>query len=460
MLLGVVVLSSCAITRKETDYWTVTDRDVTKGEVNPLDTGATGNNGVIFPSKRTKDIDRYTVQHDSTYDREYPNFLRGGGIETAGLIGSSSSKGLGFGVFGLYGLFSGDQFLKPQNENNLFKGELIRLYPMEYWLRWFGDAPDWTLGWSPFEFLAGDEQTKDQFVSIAANLYLRHRTYIRDKIPYIIFSPFAGVSAFPSLYLNAGAELTIGSIGGLSLRGYAGFAAGKAWLISPLNIATSGTVSSSDVAPTRVFPYVGLGISIMNFINKPSETLKEWKYMVHSAMNVNITEITVTKNNLGLDSSIFQDAYPVQGFQMKLASVQIPLPILNDHFWAGTSLMQWVALGFNGMGVGVLPLRVGYRQYILAEDLMFEPFFEWSYYPSHYINIGGRFKLDTYTTENIGLTFGYISGSPGALIPSALNSDYTQSLLTFGSAYIGVTMYFGDWNKSPETIHALHETEH
>ncbi|MDP4200914.1 MAG: hypothetical protein Q8922_11685 [Bacteroidota bacterium] len=447
-----LLFSACAITRTETDYWTITDRDTTSHIIERLDTGAFGNNGVIFPSARTTDINRHTVQHDSTYDRKYPNFLRAGGLETAGLIGSSSSNGLGFGMFGLYSMFSTDQFFQAHKSNSLFKGELLRLSPMEYWLRWFGDAPDWTIGWTPVEFLAGDEKTSNQFISAAANLYLRHRTYLRSQIPYLILSPFVGVSALPSAYINAGAELTLGSYGGLSARLYAGLAGGIAWWIP--------TTSNPSPAPVSVFPYIGVGMSIMDFINKPDETEREWKSMIHSAININIFEVTLTKNQLsGLDSSFFNDNIPFQGLQVRLANVQFPLPILNDHFWAGTSLLSWVALGFSGQGLGVLPLEIGYRQYLFgAEDLVLEPFFEWSYYPSSFINVGARLKLDTYSTENIGITFGYATGTPGALVPSSLNSTYVQNALAFGSTYIGVSIYLGDWNKSPETIRALHAT--
>ena len=234
--------------------------------------GTTQDNGVVFPSSREIHFDRNTLSHDSTHDRNYPNFLRAGGLETAGLIGSSSSNGLGPGLFGIFALFNSNQILSndstpasgtlykptstahPQNTNGnqLFKVEIIRVMPYEYWLRWFNDAPNWTLGWSALELIAKDENRNNWFTSIGTNIYLRRRIFLSDQIPYLIFSPFAGVSAYPSAYLNVGGELQFGSLAGMNLRAYAGFAAGF----------TQWTNSTN----TAAFPYLGLGIKVCSIL--------------------------------------------------------------------------------------------------------------------------------------------------------------------------------------------------
>src|SRR4051812_34148364 len=104
VLLVGMLLASCAITRTETDYYTITIRDTTYREAVRNVPGSHEDNGVVFPSSRVTNISRNTVSYDSTHERRYPNFLRAGGIEFAGLIGSSSTNGMGPGLFGLYSL--------------------------------------------------------------------------------------------------------------------------------------------------------------------------------------------------------------------------------------------------------------------------------------------------------------------------------------------------------------------
>jgi hypothetical protein len=458
-IFATLVLSSCgAITRTETDYYTITDRDTTFHETVRNAPGSSSDNGVVFPSSRTTQSNRVTLSHDSTYDRHYPNFLRAGGIETAGLIGSSSMNGLGTGLFGIYNLFTGDQITKsgtfwnppgsqfpPNTANNLFKGELIRLAPYEYRLRWFNDAPNWTIGWSAFELLAPDEDRDHWLTSIGLNAYVRRRFFIRDQIPYIIFSPFLGASAYPSAYVNVGGELQLGSLAGLNLRAYAGLASGFTW---------------STLNSTTTFPYMGLGISVLDFTNSVEETEREWKEYVHSGININIFEGSLFSISQNYHTIWSDSTFPFQGAQIKIASVEIPLPFANYHFWAGTSLLNWMPLGFSQEGFGVLPIRVGYRQYIFAEDLMLEPFVEYNYYPSTFVNAGLRLKLDTYKGLGIGITAGYASGSPGNFAPQILNTAAASNIFNFSTAYLGVTLFLGDWNMSPETIRAERASEH
>src|ERR1043165_6575563 len=80
------ILSSCGITRTETDYYTITHHDTTSEAIRPNTPGSSEDNGVVFPSTRVTDVHRDLLQHDSTYDRKYPNFLRAGGLEFASFI--------------------------------------------------------------------------------------------------------------------------------------------------------------------------------------------------------------------------------------------------------------------------------------------------------------------------------------------------------------------------------------
>jgi hypothetical protein len=453
------------VTRTETDYYTITDRDTTSREIVRNAPGASQDNGVVFPSSREMHIDRNTLSHDSTHDRNYPNFMRAGGLETAGLIGSSSSNGLGPGLFGIFALFNSNQILTndstpasgtlykptspahPQNTNGnqLFKGELIRFMPYEYRLRWFNDAPNWTVGWSAVELLQQDEDRDHRLLSVGTNVYLRRRIFISDQIPYLIFSPFAGVSAYPSAYLNAGGELQFGSLAGMNLRAYAGFAAGFTSWSNPTNTVT--------------FPYFGLGISVLDFTNTAEETEHEWKYYTHTGIDVNILEATWMATSKKYEG-IWQDTtLPLNAMQIKFATVEIPLPFWNYHVWAGTSLINWMGMGFGNQALGVLPLRVGYRQYLFGEDLMIEPFIEYNYYPSNVFNIGAQLKLDTWTHENIGITFGYASGTPGAFSSQLFNTAGASLPLSFSTAYLGISVFLGDWDKTPETIRELHATK-
>jgi hypothetical protein len=469
LVFASVIFSGCflshvenPITRTETDYYTITDRDTTTHEIVRNAPGTTHDNGVVFPSSRETHIYRNTLSHDSTHDRPYPNFLRAGGLETVGLIGSSSSNGLGPGLFGIYALFNSNQILpssntpvsgtiyKPTNSiqtentngNQLFKGEIIRVMPYEYWLRWFNDAPNWTLGWSAFELLAKDENRNNWFTSYGTNVYLRRRIFISDQIPYLIFSPFAGVSAYPSAYINAGGELQFGSLAGMNVRAYAGFAAGF----------TQWTNSTNSAA----FPYFGLGISVLDFTNTPQETEHEWKYYTHTGIDVNILEATWMATSKKYTSIWSDSTLPLNAIQIKFATVEIPLPFGNYHFWAGTSLLNYMGMGFQNQALGVLPLRVGYRQYIFAEDLMIEPFIEYNYYPSNVFNIGAQLKLDTWSHENIGITFGYATGSAGSFSPQLFNTGAPAQGTSFSTAYLGFSLFLGDWDESPETVRAQH----
>lgn len=456
VLLFATALSSCAITRTETDYYTIVIRDTTYRENVHNVPGSADDNGVVFPSSRETNIRHYTMTYDSTYDRKYPNFMRLGGIELAGFILTSSRNGVGPGFLGAYAIADSNtingvgSIANPGSttQNNFFKGNLVRIGPYETRLRWFDDAPDWTIGTSLFETI-----NRNEFEGFSSfpfmNVYIRKRFYLRDQIPYIFVSPFVGIGAIPSAYTNVGAELTVGSYGGFNLKGYAGLATGFNWNFDK-------RAAERANAPTKAFgfPYIGLGISTLDFVNKVEETEREWKDYVHSAIEVTIFEGQVLR--------AFEDytnafdtvlaSLPFTGGLMRLGTAHYPVPLLDSNFFVGTSLFQYMALGFEQASFSVLPIRAGYRTHLIAEDLSFEPFIEGNYYPSRYINLGARLRLNMFNDMNFGLVIGYANGSSGAFLPNSFVQEGSPIGASFSSVYAGVTIGAGSRIYTPQFV--------
>ncbi len=443
------LLSSC-VTRYEYDTYTITVRDSLIRENVRNAPGSGGDNGTVFPSSRTTKLSRESLSYDSTYERSYPLFLRYGGIEFAGMITGSSNPGLGSGILGLYTLLDSNtltnishRILKDNvsRPNSIFKGRLFRLIPVEYQLHWFNEAPDWTIGWSAYESLARDDDGSNTLSSYFTNIYIRKRFWFRDKAPYLFASPFFGISLYPSVYVNIGSELTFGSFGGFNLRAYAG-------------LATGFTIGAG--AKTITTPYLGLGVSALDFINKVSETQHEWKDYLHSAVEVSALDIDLLDGFAGYPN-LFQlpGSVAITGINLQLATAHFPLDILDGKFWAGTSLFKFFALGYNQALLSVLPLRIGYRQYLIAEDLTAEPFIEVNYYPSSFINIGGRLRLNTFHDMTVGLILGFAYGSTGAFYNRILVSQGSAIQSDVSSVYLGISFSPKDRLNTPELVKAL-----
>jgi hypothetical protein len=433
-LFSIVALSSCALTRTETEFYTITKRDTVYREQVVNAPGHELDNGVVFPSSRVTRIEHQTTTYDSTHERRYPNFMRFGGVEFAGLMLTSSRPGIGPGLLGVYGLLDSNTFnemgsaLDPNPEGNIkskiFKGHLFRLMPFEYRLRWFDDAPNWTWGMSLWESFQKDEEDG---LSSWLNLYIRKRFYIRDKIPYMFVAPYVGFGITPSLYANAGAEAVFGSYGGFNLRGYLGVISGFQW---------------ADPKNTVTFPYLGLGVSALDFINKAEETEREWKDYVHNAIEVTMLDAQLLAAFAGytnmFDTTVL--GIPFTGSSMKFATAHFPVPLLDSNWWVGTSLFNYFALGFEQSTLSVLPIRAGYRKHLIADDLFVEPFIELNYYPSQYVNIGARLRLNTFFGIVVGLDVGYANGSSGAFFPSIIFSEGSPIGADFSSGYAGVSI--------------------
>lgn len=443
------------VTRTETDHYTITTRDTTIREQIKNVPGSADDNGVVFPSSKTRRIYRETMSYDSSYDRKYPSFLRFGGLEFASTLTGAPGPGFGAGIFGTYSLFDSSMMYRAigLKQKSFFQGHIFRLIPMEYPLRWFDDAPDWTWGMSAYENIAQNIDSSRSLTSIATNLYIRKRFWLRDQKPFLIFSPFVGVSALPSTYINLGGELTLGSYGGFNIRAYAGVAYGFTWKFY--------RAEKGEPLPIITTPYIGLGVSALDFINKPADLMREWKDYAHSAVEIcvlNIEPIYATAGYPNLfDTSTIK--IPLTGATIELATAHFPVHnLFNGKFWAGTTLFKLFAPGYNQQGFSVLPLRIGYREYLFAEDLTIEPQIELNYYPSQIANVSAKLKLNTFNDFSIGLTFGYASGSPGAFLPgifSEVTKRFAKDLSTFNTFYFGFTFGIKDRYYTPEQVQQM-----
>jgi hypothetical protein len=438
------MLSSCIITRTEYDAYTITVRDTLVKERVQNVPGT--DNGVVFPTSRTTRYYRETLSYDSTYERYYPAFLRYGGLEFAGLITGAAGPGVGASVLGVHTIADSNLIknLIAPKENTIFKGKLFRIMPVEYRLRWFDDAPDWTIGWSLLESIQQNDSSVNTLTSYGANVYIRKRFWFRTKPPYLFAAPFVGLSLAPSLYVNLGGELDFGSFGGFNLRAYLGVARGTNWL-------------DRDPRPITTF-YTGLGVSALDFVNKVSETQQEWKDYQHSATEVSVAEIDILDAFAGYKNFFSKKTgLPFTGLSIQMATAQFPLGIVDGKFWVGTTLFKFFALGFEQSLFSVLPLRFGYRTYLLAEDLTLEPFIEANYYPSSFINLGARLKLNTFRDVTVGLIGGFAAGSTGAFYPRILTQEGSLVKSELSSLYLGISIGLKDRYNTPQHIKDLEQ---
>ncbi|MBL7997204.1 MAG: hypothetical protein JNL32_01075 [Candidatus Kapabacteria bacterium] len=457
LLLAVVAagcwLAGCVTptTRTEQDTYTLTIEDTTKSTVARNKPGARDDNGIVYPSARTTEIERGMTQRDSVVTREYPAFIRLGAFESIGLIGSgNASNGIGAGLFGIY--YDPADFLSDKiqgRQSGLFTGAIYRFGIAEYRLRWFRDAANWTIGTHGVEMIYPEASNSKTLISVLP-LYVRKRFYLREEIPYVAATISTGLGFYPSQYINLSGSLDVGSIGGLNIRAYAGFAAGANRANSALN--------DSNSAVTAFIPYAGIGISVLDFLNRVPELYREWKDHEHSSWSIGVANLTLM--NTSLDTSILtRGSFPLKGFQLQIAPVCIAIPweLLRNRLYVGTELFNLVIAGagrqriagrnvdFASMGLGILPLRVGYWYPVLSDELSAEPFIEYSYLPSSMIQLGAKLNLFLTQRFNIGLNAGYISSSgidlpviPG--IQSFLERAFGRSMGAFSTAYIGLSV--------------------
>jgi hypothetical protein len=456
-----LIVSSCStikLTRIEEDTYTVTQRDTTivtnvayppgtREKLEPTVQGSNpNNNGAIFPSTRVTQIQRDKDQIDSVVTREYPNFIRYGLFESAGLLLTSDTRKLGFGPFGIF--FDLEELLGDLDttKTNIFSGAMYRFMPTEYRLRWFNDDPDWTIGTYAFEWIipraivadipatpnSPEVKGSNKSVMSFLPLYLRKRFYLRREIPYVAITPTVGLGYLGSQYANLGVTADIGSIGGFNMRAYAGYI---------MNFSPSETGSN--------FPYFGFGTSVLDFLNLQEETEEEFKYMKHSAWNIGLVQLSVL--NTSSETAMFQNpdssGLPTntlfRGLHLKLAPTTVALPFLNYQLYAGTSLLSFTGTGFGEWSYAILPIRIGFWQPLIKDEMTVEPFFEFGYAPNTSYNIGTKlnFRLNENTT--LGLTAGYITASgilEGKNAASEFILDRLGAPTDFSRFYMGISV--------------------
>ena len=456
-------LSGCyTITRTEEDLYTITQSDTTIRE-DVHNTPGERENGTIYPSPRTVTITREYVQRDSTVERHYPAFLRFGGIETASFLSGGTTDGSGNGLFGLYDLLT----LNRTDDTKIFTANLYRIMPYEIRLRWFNDSPNWTIGTSAVEFLqrqrdsSAEFDSDEQLIGIAP-IYLRKRYFLREDPPYIMVVPFFGVSPWgPNHYVNLGSTLDIGSIGGFNARAYVGYAAGITNLFTGL-VDENGETSATGVA----FPYVGIGVSALDFVNKTEELFIEWKDHDHNALEVsgmNFDLVRAFSDTRDPFATTLEDttagAPPISGLILRIASASIPVPVGDRRWFIGTSLFNLMALNGTDVAFGFLPIRTGYRFNLLEDELSLEPFAEFTYFPSTALHVGGRLVLEVPEIPEIGLEgfpftmnllFGMVSGSTNLDVLTGVEELAAPD--SFTTPYIGFGIGVGDALFTPEEV--------
>jgi hypothetical protein len=435
LFLSAIVLSGCKnlMTRTEEDVFTITVMDTTNLYEQK---NAPGNhdNGVIFPSSRTITSKRVLVQKDSLVERRYPDFIRLGLFESVGIIGGQSDSALGTGLFGLFPDFS-KLSRDYRGESHLFSGGIYRVMTGEWRMRWFGDAKNWTLGTSLWEEIVPDAHFERHFGSLLP-VYVRKRWYLSDKIPYLCLTGALGIGYFPSQYLNASVSLDFGSIGGFNMRAYGGFAAaynGKG------NFFVRNS-PNPNVSQMVILPYLGLGVSFLDFHNTVDETYVEWKDHEHSAWNVGFAQFSMlyTTADTALGSDGTSKSF-IKGMMLRVLNTSLALPFANNRFYAGVSLANLLVMGQNSWGMAIMPLRVGYWALLLPHELSTEPFLEFGIYPTTYFHIGNRLNLKFSDMLNIGLVLGYVHGSTN----NGFGKDMTDMFGTTGDMsqfYFGVSL--------------------
>lgn len=435
-----LVLTSCGtFTRVENDVYTITTIDTTETSLvqnQPNDR----NNGVIYPSSRTVTMERKITQRDSTVERTYPGFIRLGVFEGIGLIGSSVSGPSTYtGMFGLFydidRMLFRDQYEIDTNESALFSGYIYRFGIGEWKIHWFNDDPNWTWGITAFESIRPDADLDNALAGMGV-FTLRKRFYLSDKIPYIAITPAIALAAAPSQYVNASVSADIGSIAGVNLRLYGGYVFGQTGFTPPSNFIT--------------FPYVGLGVSMMDFLNREEELDVEWKYHEHSGWEIGGVEALLLGGNV--DASFFDptrtgDQRPaLTGFNARILNARVALPVLDYRLTVGTTLMQFLAIGNTEYGIGVLPLRISYMSNPLNNAFVAEPFIEFNYAPSTFVHLGIRGALPISDQLSLQIVAAYASGSTGSDLMLGLDTDPVAGSdpTSFNAFYIGIGASFFD----------------
>lgn len=436
IVFGIWFISGCAsVTREETDKFTITEIDTTY--TNFIKNSPSNKDfGIVFPSSREILVERNLTQRDSTFTRYYPDFIRLGFFEAIGTVGGDPDHGIGTGLFGIFPMNNISSSYRGE-KGKVFTGGIYRIGISETRLRWFRDAPNWTIGTHAVEFLLPDSRGENALIGLLP-IYVRKRFYLREEIPYIAITPAAGFAIAPSQYFNLSVSADIGSVGGLNLRAYLGLAAGFNSTETPQIMNNDYTKEATSV----VFPYAGLGISFLDFLNLVPETLVEWKDYQHSSWQIGLLEFGLYFSNN--DKSLFKDTIAgkvLKGLDFEVAKTNLALPFWNNRFYLGTSLLHFMGLGMNSWAISMLPLRIGYWHTLVDDELTLTPYLELGSYPSNYINLAAEVNLRIANHLNWGLKFGYISGSSDEFLGGDFVKKFGYSS-TFSNFYLGFNFRF------------------
>jgi len=393
ILLG--VLTGC-ITRTEVENYTITMVDTTVRILSrtPPDRKDWG---IVAPSSRQIHIERKMVQWDSVVERYYPDFIRLGVFESFGLVGTTKEgqQPLGSGLFGLFGLTDINR-----DTSGLFSGGLYRFGIGEWRLRWFRDAPNWSIGTYALEILAPQRLPRRDLLSGMFPLYLRKRFFLRETIPYVALTPAVGIGIIPSAYIHLGGTLDIGSIGGLNLRAYLGYWYG-------LTAGTEIALASQQAITFSTFA-AGIGISFLDFLNRVEETEIEWKDHPHSAWNIGAVHVGLFYREPDTTGSA-----RLPGISFTLFPSYLALPIGKEHFqfFVGLSALRVVILDDTTGAYSFVPVRFGYWHTLIPDELSLSPYLEYGFYPYGLLDLGVSLNLYINPYLSVRLAGGYLNGS-------------------------------------------------
>ncbi|GAB5466688.1 MAG: hypothetical protein Kapaf2KO_21240 [Candidatus Kapaibacteriales bacterium] len=464
LMLTAFVVSSCSMldfahTRTEQETFTITERDTVETTYQK-NAPESQDNGIVSPSPRVIQKERYVTQRDSVVERYYPDFIRLGVFESVGLI-TGADKGYGSGLFGLHLPIEAVDIDFDGLDDAIITGGLYRWGIMEYRLRWFQDSPNWTIGTSIYERILNDPSDGGSFSSILP-IYIRKRFYFREDIPYLSLVLSGGLGLLPSQYGNLSASLDLGSLAGFNLRLYGGAAFGQQ--------SIEEIIPEDGSERTNFIPYAGLGFSFLDFVNLEEETYKEWQYHEHSGhqieffrfgllSNLSNSTIDVQVGNQGQQQDLEENRGGIiDGAYAQLLSGDVALPIFDNNFYVGTSFLDFWYFSNLNISLGVMPIRLGYQRQLLKDELFINPFIQYTYYPTETINIGLSADLELSKYYNVSFLAGYASGNTGALSEFA-NYDFgedafgdVQAELDFNVFYIGLSLGFGSEIFAPEEL--------
>lgn len=431
LLVVAAMTSGCrSFIRTERDAYTITTVDTTTTSVVHNAPGER-DNGIVYPSSRTVDHQRTVVQRDSVVERDYPNVIRLGLFEGIGTIGTTrSGDARGFGLFGLHP--SADELFnrRQQSSSPIFSGGIYRLGIAEWRLHWFNEASSWSWGLNALEAIVPDTDAGNTMVG-AGVLTLTKRFYLREAIPYTAIRISAGFAALPSTYVHLTASADLGSLGGLNLRAYSGFAFG-------MGRGRNGTNFMG-------LPYVGLGASVLDFLQREPELDRELKDQQHSAWSIGLMEFTFVGSDQ--ESSLFApyltgaEAPLLKGVMARLAPTTIALPLFDRRLAFGTSLITFMGFGGDAFAFAALPLRLSYVMHPLDETLVVEPFVELLYAPSTAAHLGIRALVPAADVANLHVTLGYVTGNTG-LARSVNIDNRPNASASFNAVYLGIGASF------------------